>query len=216
MSFALAQQAGSRALSGAFRPSRPHARSIVCNSAKADADAVNRRSALTAGLVAMGALVAAPAPKAWALIPDEEDEELLERAKANRKQRLAAQKETTRNFLKEEGVKDKQLDAELLPVQKAVFQLAKSGSQLEAGDLKGLSANLGSGWVGEFQRATSVLDASDAEKAKAAAVFDGISSLRDVANKGDLRGSKQQYVALVAALNDWASSTGLAADLKGL
>jgi hypothetical protein len=59
--------------------------------------------------------------------PDEEDEELLERAKANRKQRLAAQKETTRDFLREEGLKDKQLDSELLPVQKAVFQLAKSG-----------------------------------------------------------------------------------------
>lgn len=71
------------------------------------------------------AVAAAAAPAS----PDEEDEELLERAKANRKQRLAAQKETTRNFLKEEGVKDKQLDAELLPVQKAVFQLAKSGEQ---------------------------------------------------------------------------------------
>jgi hypothetical protein len=61
--------------------------------------------------------------------PDEEDEELLERAKANRKQRLAAQKETTREFLREGGIKDKQLDSELLPVQKAVFQLAKSGEQ---------------------------------------------------------------------------------------
>ncbi|KAF6260931.1 hypothetical protein COO60DRAFT_1504022 [Scenedesmus sp. NREL 46B-D3] len=216
MSFALAQQTGSRALSGAFRPSRPHARAAVCNSVKADAEAVNRRSALTAGLVVMGALVAAPVPKAWALIPDEEDEELLERAKANRKQRLAAQKETTRDFLREGGIKDKQLDSELLPVQKAVFQLAKSGSQLEAGDLKGVSSNLSSGWVEEFSRATSVLDASEAEKAKAVAIFDGITSLRDIANKGDLRGSKQQYVALVAALNDWASSTGLAKDLRGL
>lgn len=94
--------------------------------------------------------------------------------------------------------------------------VSPAGSQLEAGDLKGVSANLSSSWVGEFERATAVLDASDAEKAKAGAIFDGISSLRDIANKGDLRGSKQQYVALVAALNDWASSTGLAADLKGL
>jgi hypothetical protein len=70
--------------------------------------------------------------------------------------------------------------------------------------------------VGEFERATSVLDASDAEKAAASAIFERISSLRDTANKGDLRGSKQQYVTLVAALNDWASSTGLAKDLKGL
>lgn len=31
------------------------------------------------------------------------------------------------NFLAEEGLKDKQLDSELIPVQKAVVQLAKSG-----------------------------------------------------------------------------------------
>eukprot|EP00882_Tetradesmus_deserticola_P003034 GHRQ01003221.1.p1 GENE.GHRQ01003221.1~~GHRQ01003221.1.p1 ORF type:complete len:217 (+),score=83.40 GHRQ01003221.1:835-1485(+) len=216
MSFALAQQTGTRVLSGAFSPTRPHRRALVCKSFKADAETVDRRTALTAGLVAMGALVAAPVPKAWALIPDEEDEELLERAKAKRKQRLAAQKETTRDFLRDGGIKDKQLDSELLPVQKAVIQLAQSGSQLEAGDLKGVSANLSSGWVGEFERATSVLDASDAEKAKAVAIFDSISSLRDIASKGDLRGSKQQYVALVAALNEWAISTGLAKDLRGL
>lgn len=30
-------------------------------------------------------------------------------------------------FLAEEGLKDKQLDSELIPVQKAVVQLAKSG-----------------------------------------------------------------------------------------
>lgn len=96
------------------------------------------------------------------------------------------------------------------------LSLCLAGSQLEAGDLKGVSSNLSSGWVEEFSRATSVLDASEAEKAKAVAIFDGITSLRDIANKGDLRGSKQQYVALVAALNDWASSTGLAKDLRGL
>lgn len=63
--------------------------------------------------------------------PDEEDEELLERAKANRLKRLAQQKETTRDFLREEGLKDKQLDSDLIPVQKAVFQLAKSGEQVQ-------------------------------------------------------------------------------------
>jgi hypothetical protein len=66
-------------------------------------------------------------PRAWALIPDEEDEELLERAKANRQKRLASQKETTREFLKEEGMTNRTLNSELIPVQKAVFQLAKSG-----------------------------------------------------------------------------------------
>lgn len=91
-----------------------------------------------------------------------------------------------------------------------------AGSQLEAGDLKGLSSTLSSSWVEEFQRATAVLDASEAEKAQAAAIFDSISNLKVTASSGDLKGSKQKFVALVAALEDWATSTGLAANLKGL
>lgn len=67
-------------------------------------------------------------PSLYTQIPDEEDEEMLERAKANRQRRLASQKETTREFLREEGLKNTQLDSELVPVQKAVFQLAKSGA----------------------------------------------------------------------------------------
>jgi hypothetical protein len=99
----------------------------------------------------------------------------------------------------------------------AVDHLGSSaGSQLEAGDLKGLSSTLSSSWVEEFQRATAVLDASEAEKAQAAAIFDSISNLKVTASSGDLKGSKQKFVALVAALEDWATSTGLAANLKGL
>lgn len=33
------------------------------------------------------------------------------------------------DFLREDGLKDKLLDSELVPVQKAVFQLAKSGAR---------------------------------------------------------------------------------------
>lgn len=90
------------------------------------------------------------------------------------------------------------------------------GSQLESGDLKAVSSTLSSGWVEEFQRATATLDASDSETAQAAAIFDGISGLKSSAGSGDLKGSKQKYVAVVAALEDWAKSTGLAANLKGL
>lgn len=92
-----------------------------------------------------------------------------------------------------------------------------TGSQLEAGDLKGASSTLSSGgWVDDFKRATQLLDANDTEQARAAAIFDGISSLRDAASKGDVKGSKQTFVAVVSAVQDWAASTGLANDLKGL
>lgn len=90
------------------------------------------------------------------------------------------------------------------------------GSQLEAGDLRGVSYTLSSSWVDDFKRATAVLDASDSESSKASAIFDGISSLQASASSGDLKGSKQKYVALVAAVSEWANSTGLATNLKGL
>lgn len=91
-----------------------------------------------------------------------------------------------------------------------------TGSQLEAGDLKGASATLSSGWVDEFKRATQVLDANDTEQERAAAIFDGISTLRTATSKGDVKSSKQTFVAVVSAVQDWAQSTGLATDLKGL
>lgn len=53
---------------GAFRPARPQSRAVICNSINVNAENLNRRAALTAGLVATGALFAAPVPKAWALM----------------------------------------------------------------------------------------------------------------------------------------------------
>ncbi len=39
--------------------------------------------------------------------------------------------------------------------QRAVLQLAKGGSQLEAGDVKGLAATMGGAWVADFKLASS-------------------------------------------------------------
>ncbi len=95
--------------------------------------------------------------------------------------------------------------------------MTETGSQLEAGDLKGVASTLNSGgWVADFQRATAVLDASDSESADAAAIFEGLSGLRSAAGAGDLRASKQRYVAVVSAVQEWAKATGLAENLKGL
>jgi hypothetical protein len=98
----------------------------VCRAA-APAPAVARRAAL-AGLLAAAAALAPPPRPALALIPDEEDEEMLERAKANRAARLQKNQAVTRQFIKEEGLTNKQLDAELVPVQRAIARLAQSGA----------------------------------------------------------------------------------------
>lgn len=47
-------------------------------------------------------------------------------------------------------------------------------------------------------------------------LFASIKSLRGAAGKGDLRAAKQQYVATVGSLRQWAAAAGVAGDLKGL
>lgn len=80
----------------AFSSSTKAPRSLTqCRAVTSSGAPSSRRQTLAVGLLATGGLALLP-NNAWALIPDEEDEEMLERAKANRQKRLAAQKETTR------------------------------------------------------------------------------------------------------------------------
>ena len=78
---------------------------------------------------------------ARALIPDDDDEELIEKAKANRKSRLASEKVAEKEYAKTGGF----ADGEVVAVQIAVNKLAKSGEALAAGDLPAVAATVG--WV---------------------------------------------------------------------
>jgi hypothetical protein len=188
--------------------------SVVCKAAPAQ-DVVLARRAAIASLPLFAAALAMP-KQARALIPDEEDEEMLERAKANRAKRLEQQRETTREFLREEGLKNSQLDQELLPVQRAVNQLAKSGSQLEAGDVRGASSTLSGGWTRELTSAAARIADSDTSRASADSLSSALDGLKSAASSGDLAGSKRAYVSLVGELQGWASAAGVTAQLKGL
>ncbi|EIE22928.1 hypothetical protein COCSUDRAFT_53704 [Coccomyxa subellipsoidea C-169] len=153
------------------------------------------------------------APSARALIPDDDDEELIEKAKANRKSRLASEKVAEKEYAKTGGF----ADGEVVAVQIAVNKLAKSGEALAAGDLPAVAATVGSdAWVGEFQRATSGLSTSDAAKKSANAVFEGIGALENSAKSGSLVDAKRSFVTAVSALQTWADDAGIAASLKGL
>lgn len=76
---------------------------------------------------------------ALALIPDDDDEELIEKAKANRKSRLASEKAAEKEYAKSSGF----ADGEVVAVQIAVNKLAKSGEALAAGDLPAVAATVG-------------------------------------------------------------------------
>jgi hypothetical protein len=64
-------------------------------------------------------------------LQDEEDEELLRRAKENRAERILQQQETTRTFMEQEGLANNKLNQDATPVQKAVFKVG--GRKRKAG-----------------------------------------------------------------------------------
>jgi hypothetical protein len=178
--------------STAFQASRKPARAVACRAQQEQA--IDRRAAL-ASLAFLPA--AFYAPKALALIPDEEDEEMVEKAKANRKARLQQDKQVAREFLSGEGIKDVADAKDLAPVQQAVFKLAEAGSKLEAGDVKAASAALSGSWLSAFAGASKGLSSTDSSKDGAQAVADSLASLKAVADKGDLKGAKRQFGATV-------------------
>ncbi len=77
---------------------------------------------------------------AQAILPtqDDEDEELINKAKSGRKARIQSELTTEKTFSKENYN-----DMAILTVARAVKKIAKSGEQLEKGDLKGVAAQVG-------------------------------------------------------------------------
>merc|ERR1711966_563453 len=151
---------------------------------------------------------------AWALIPDDDDEEL--EAKANRKARLAQDKVQDRTFLKGEDITTSADGANLVPVQKAIAELAKTGSELEAGNLGGVVSSIGGSWVKDFKSAASKLSNSDESKASIDAVFSSIDSIKSSAKSNNAAAAKTSYVTLVDSLQSWAVAEGVADKLRGL
>lgn len=180
----------------------------MCQAVQPSADAASRRTML--GMALIPAL--AYAPQALALIPDEEDDSLLEKAKANRRARLTQQRGVTRDFLASENLQEAGLGSKLVPVQKAVYKLAKSGGQLESGDLKAAASTLSEPWVREFEAAATAVSSP----AAVAPVVAAIKELQSAASTGDGKGSKRQFVALVGAVQVWASDAGVSGSIKGL
>ncbi|KXZ55362.1 hypothetical protein GPECTOR_3g491 [Gonium pectorale] len=150
--------------------------------------------------------------KAFALLPDEEDEDQVAKAKANRRARLAQQRGVTRDFMASENLKDVRLEKELVPVQKAIYNLAKSGAELEAGDVKGAASTLSGPWVAEFSSVSATVSGKDVS----AKLTDAIKGVQAAAAAGDLNGSKRLFIILVSDLDTWVEEAGLSSSLKGL
>lgn len=87
--------------------------------------------------------------------------------------------------------------------------MAESGAQIEGGDIRGASNTLSDGWAKEFDIAVSKLGGSNGVTSK-------LSALQSAAGKNDAGASKKAYVELVAELQSWTASVGVADRLKGL
>ena len=194
-------------LAGAGTRTHPHPRRIVASATPRDAPLVQRRS-LAAMLAAVPVLL--PASRALALIPDDDDEELIEKARANRKSRLASERATEKAYSRSSGF-DKR---ELIPVQRAINSLGLTGKQLAAGEVSAAASTLSDGWTGDFRRAVESLSSSNSNAG--AQVVNSLNALQSAATSGSLSTAKKEYVALVGSLESWASSAGIAGSLKGL
>lgn len=187
--------------------------SVVLAAIHQDAPAIQRRS--FAALLA-AAPVLFPASRALALIPDDDDENLVEKARLNRKSRLADERQAEKAFSQSEGFVNQSTKRDLVPVQRAVNSLGLTGKQLAAGEVAAAASTLSDTWAGEFGRAAEALSTEGAAKTSAAQVVAKLSDLQKAASSGSLANAKKEYVALVGSLESWASAAGIASSLKGL
>jgi len=199
----------------AIRPTGNHRVAVAAPRAPAtDATAPLNRRHLAVLFTAVPALISAL--PATALIPDDDDEELIEKARANRRAKLANEKKTEREFARSEGFSDKALEKNLIPVQRAINALARTGAALESGDTSAAASALADGWQSDFEAATKTLSDNDLSRGSVSSVIANIQTLESNARKGALGDAKSSFVASVVALQGWAKDAGIAQSLKGL
>ena len=184
--------------------------------------AARRRAVLggagAAGLAGLGfaAGLAGPlARPARAILPDDDDMELIARARAKRQQRIEDEFENGRSFAATEGF-SASLGASqksIAEVQRAVNALSDAGAALSSGDLGQAQSAAGGGWVQDFQSAAVSLDSTAKLSGEYETVVKGLGGIQ---NARDVDSARQSFVVAVTALQGWAADTGIASKLEGL
>jgi hypothetical protein len=125
-------------------------------------------------------------------------------------------KEANRKFVDSSGFRDRSVEQDIIPVQTAVYKLAKAGSELEKDDAKSAAATLSSDWVGSFESAGKSIAATPDTIAKLEDILVGIKNSAAAAGSGKLAEAKTVFVATVEAVEIWVVDAGVAGQLKGL
>jgi len=196
------------ALARAAVPARSRPRSVRCQAAerpKAKPAPVSRREALKFGASTLPFLVAADA---WAILPgnDDEDEELLAKAKAARTNRIQSERSLEKSFVRENNLKT---DADVATVQIAVYKLSKAGEYISNGMLASAYETLQTGdWEKKLEASSANLGSSPSD------FIDGVKALKAATMAGNESKTKSSYVSAVSALKSYAKAAGIEQNLK--
>ncbi|CAA7038372.1 unnamed protein product [Microthlaspi erraticum] len=143
-----------------------------------------------------------------AILEADDDEELLEKVKQDRKKRIERQA-VINSAVKEKGY-----------LQDLVYKLSKVGQAIEKNDLPAAGLVLGKGtdseWVKTVNSAFTKLSASPEENTEVEAFNSSLASLITSVNKNDIESSKLAFVSSASAFEKWTTLTGLLAQLKGI
>ncbi|OAY47161.1 thylakoid lumenal 16.5 kDa protein, chloroplastic [Manihot esculenta] len=143
-----------------------------------------------------------------AILEADDDEELLERVKRDRKKRIERQGVISSSN-KEKGY-----------LQDLVYKLSKVGQAIENNDLTTASSVLGGStnadWVQKANIAFSKLSSSPEEKTQVDTFNSSLASLISSVTNNDIESSKTAFVSSATAFEKWTTLTGLVGQLKGL
>lgn len=156
--------------------------------------------------------------RANALIDFEEDDELLAKVRADRAKRAQAERISEEIYVKEAGFSNKKFDKALVPVQKTVKRLSKSGALIEAGDAEGLKSFIGSqgDFVSEIQTVSATLSVTEAARTEAGVLVSSLNTFVSDVNSSSMDTTKASYLKAVVALEAWAKTAAVAPALTGL
>ncbi|KAH8481608.1 hypothetical protein H0E87_029187 [Populus deltoides] len=143
-----------------------------------------------------------------AILEADDDEELLEKVKRDRKKRLERQGVIS-SANKEKGY-----------LQDLVYKLSKVGQAIDNNDLSTASSVLGGStdtdWFKKANIAFTKLSSSPEEKIEVDTFNSSLSSLISSVTSNDIESSKIAFVSSATAFEKWTTLTGLFGQLKGL
>ncbi|WOK93575.1 hypothetical protein Cni_G02275 [Canna indica] len=167
---------------------------------------LRRREGIATCFAALTLSLARPA--AAAILEADDDEELLERVKQDRKKRLQRQGVISSSD-KEKGY-----------IQELIYKLSKVGQAIENNDLAAASSLLGpstsADWVQNVNAAFTKLSSSPEEETEADNFNSSLASLFSSVGDRDMESSKLAFVSSASALEKWIETSGLVGQLKGL